>query len=79
MVRAGVFRRYGWENNIPAIFDNLHKLRKGNKIYIEDRKGSNTIFVVREIQIYSKNEDASGVFGPSYTLISSLAQEFGTR
>ena len=59
---AVIAGHYGWKNNIPAVFDNLHKLRKGDKIYIEDEKGANIIFVVREIQIYDKNEDASGVF-----------------
>ncbi|MEK7657661.1 MAG: class F sortase [Patescibacteria group bacterium] len=53
---------YGWKNNIPAVFDNLHKLRIGDKIYIEDEKGANIVFVVRKIQIYGKNKDASGVF-----------------
>jgi len=62
---AVVAGHYGWKNNIPAVFDNLHKLRKGDKIYIEDEKGGNIIFVVREIQIYGKNADASLVFGSS--------------
>ena len=62
---AVIAGHYDWKNNIPAVFDNLHKLRKGDKIYIEDEKGANIVFVVREIQIYGKNEDASGVFGSS--------------
>ena len=53
------------KNNIPAVFDNLHKLRKGDKIYIQDDKGSVISFVVREIQIYGKDGDTSGVFGSS--------------
>ncbi len=62
---AVIAGHYGWKNNIPAVFDNLHKLRKGDKIYVEDEKGANIVFVVREIQIYGKNDDASGVFGSS--------------
>ena len=62
---AVIAGHYGWKNNIPAVFDNLHKLRKGDKIYIEDEKGAKTVFVVREIQIYDKNVDASLVFGSS--------------
>ena len=62
---AVIAGHYGWKNNIPAVFDNLHKLNKGDKIYIEDEKGANIIFVVREIRIYDKDEDASGVFGLS--------------
>ncbi|MBU1038764.1 class F sortase [Patescibacteria group bacterium] len=56
---------YSWKNDLPAVFDNLYKLRKGDKISVEDEKGVNIIFVVREIQIYDKNEDASDVFDSS--------------
>ena len=62
---AVIAGHYGWKNNIPAAFDTIHTLRKGDKIYIEDENGVNTVFVVREIQIYSKNEDAPLVFGSS--------------
>ena len=54
---------YGWKNNIPAVFDNLHKLRKGDKLYIEDDKGVIITFVVRESRRYNPNDDASDVFG----------------
>ncbi|HLD27236.1 MAG TPA: class F sortase [Patescibacteria group bacterium] len=62
---AVIAGHYSWKNNIPAVFDNLHKLNKGDKIYIEDEKGANNIFVVREIRIYGKNADASDVFASS--------------
>jgi LPXTG-site transpeptidase (sortase) family protein len=62
---AVIAGHYSWKNNIPAVFDNLHKLNKGDKIYIEDEKGTNNIFVVREIRIYGKNADASDVFASS--------------
>ncbi len=52
----------GWKNGIPAVFDNLHKLKKGDKIYIQDEKGLVVTFVVREIKIYGQNEDVSSVF-----------------
>jgi len=54
---------YGWENNIPAVFDNLHKLRKGDNLSVEDENGIVTTFVVREIRIYGKDDVASDVFG----------------
>ncbi|PIQ77862.1 sortase [Candidatus Peregrinibacteria bacterium CG11_big_fil_rev_8_21_14_0_20_41_10] len=54
---------YGWKNNLPAVFDDLHKLVKGDKISVEDDKGVVTTFVVREIRIYDKDQDASDVFG----------------
>lgn len=54
---------YGWKNGIPAVFDNLHNLHKGDKLYAEDEKGVITTFVVRELRIYKQDEDASNVFG----------------
>lgn len=55
----------GWRNGIPAVFDNLHKLQKGDKVYVENGKGVITSFVVRELRTYGENEDASDVFGSS--------------
>ena len=55
----------GWKNGIPAVFDNLYNLVKGDKIYVEDETGTTTIFVVREFRIYGQNDDASYVFTSS--------------
>lgn len=52
----------GWKDDIPAVFDNLHKLEPGDKIYIEDNKGVITTFVVRESRTYDPEADASEVF-----------------
>ena len=52
----------GWKNDIPAVFDNLSQLHKGDKIYVEDEKGILTTFVVREIRIYDPKADATEVF-----------------
>jgi LPXTG-site transpeptidase (sortase) family protein len=54
---------YGWKNNIPAVFDYLNTLQKGDKIYVIDDKGASTTFVVTEIGIYDQNGDAANVFG----------------
>ncbi len=62
---AVIAGHYGWKNGIPAVFDNLHKLQKGNKLYVEDEKGATITFVVREVRTYDQNEDASGVFSSS--------------
>lgn len=62
---AVISGHYGWKNNIPAVFDNLHKLRKGDKVYVEDKNGATITFVVRELRTYDQNEDASDVFGSS--------------
>ena len=54
---------YGWKNGKASVFDNLYKLNKGDKLYIEDDKGVIVSFVVRESRRYDPNEDASDVFG----------------
>ena len=54
-----------WKNGIPAAFDNLYKLHKGDKIYVEDETGAVTTFVVRESRMYDPNADASDVFDSS--------------
>jgi LPXTG-site transpeptidase (sortase) family protein len=52
----------GWKDGIRAAFDNLYKLQKGDKIYVEDGKGATTTFVVREMRTYSASQDFSDVF-----------------
>lgn len=59
---SAIVGHYGWKNNMPAIFDNLHKLRVGDKVSVLDEKGLTTTFVVREIRIYGKDDVASDVF-----------------
>lgn len=56
---------YGWKNNKPAVFDNLYKLRKGDKLYITDNSGLTTTFIVREARRYDPKADASNVFASS--------------
>ena len=53
----------GYKNNRPAVFDNLHKLKKGDKIYVENSEGVIITFVVRELRSYGNKEDSSDVFG----------------
>lgn len=62
---AVIAGHYDWKNNIPAVFDNLHKLRIGDKIIIENEKGLDITFVVREIRIYDKDDIATDVFSSS--------------
>lgn len=35
-----------------GVFTNLHKLKKGDKLYVQDEKGISTSFVVREMRTY---------------------------
>ncbi|HBM45990.1 MAG: Peptidase C60 sortase A and B [Parcubacteria group bacterium GW2011_GWF2_38_76] len=53
---------YGWKDGIVAVFDNLYKLQKGDKIYVEDDKGETFVFVVRESKRYDPKADAPAVF-----------------
>lgn len=62
---AVISGHYGWKNNIPAVFDNLNKLKKGDKIYIKDKGGVTNTFVVNELKTYGENDDASRVFNSS--------------
>jgi LPXTG-site transpeptidase (sortase) family protein len=55
----------GWKDGIRAVFDDLYKLRVGDKVYIEDEQNVTTTFVVSRIQTYEQNGDASSVFGSS--------------
>jgi len=59
---AIIVGHFGWKNNIPAVFDNLSKLRKGDKILVEDDKGVSTSFIVREIKSYHEKAEAMDVF-----------------
>jgi LPXTG-site transpeptidase (sortase) family protein len=57
---------YGtWKNGQGSVFDNLHKLNQGDKIYIVDDKGMTTTFVVRESRRYDPKADAAEVFTAS--------------
>ncbi|MDO8509894.1 MAG: class F sortase [bacterium] len=51
-----------WKNGAPAIFNNLYKLKKGDKIYIKDKKGVTAIFVVRESRNYNPSAHAAEIF-----------------
>ena len=54
---------YGtWKNGQGSVFDNLHKLRPGDKISIVDENGEIVSFVVRESRNYEPSADAVDVF-----------------
>lgn len=53
---------FGWKNNLPAVFDDLSKLKQGDKIYIVDAQNITTAFSVRELRDYGKNDDAASIF-----------------
>jgi len=53
---------YGLKNGRSSVFDNLHKLRVGDKLSVEDDKGNSISFIVREIRRYDQNSSALAVF-----------------
>jgi len=59
---AIIIGHYGWKNNIVAVFDDIYKLVKGDKVYIEDEDGKVITFIVRESRSYDPKADASFVF-----------------
>lgn len=59
---AVIAGHFGWKNNLPASFDHLNKLQKGDSIYIVDDKGATISFKVRMLRIFSKTDDAKTVF-----------------
>jgi LPXTG-site transpeptidase (sortase) family protein len=56
---------FGWKNGIPAVFDNLYKLKKGDKIYVENKNGLITTFIVRDFLNYDPKAEALDVFSSS--------------
>lgn len=60
---AVIAGHYGWKDDLPAVFDDLSALQKGDPIYIEDENGVLTTFVVRELRSYGEDEDVPEVFG----------------
>lgn len=52
----------GFKNGRAAVFDNLNKIKKGDKIYTEDANGTTAIFIVRELRSYKPKADAIDVF-----------------
>ncbi|MFA6430190.1 MAG: class F sortase [Candidatus Paceibacterota bacterium] len=53
---------FGYKNNTLGVFDNLSKVKIGDKIYIEDENKNTTIFIVSKIKNYKYTDDASDVF-----------------
>ena len=54
---------YGiWKNGDISVFHNLHTLRKGDTISIEDAQGEIITFVVTKLRIYDADADTSSVF-----------------
>jgi LPXTG-site transpeptidase (sortase) family protein len=51
-----------WKNGEGSVFDALNTLEKGDSIYVENGKGEQQRFVVREWRIFAPDADATDVF-----------------
>ena len=49
---AVIAGHFDGEDDQAGVFTNLHKLKGGDKVYVEDAKGTTTLFIVRESRIY---------------------------
>lgn len=65
MGSAVIAGHFGWKNNIPAAFDDLHTLKVGDKISVIDDRGVSHNFIVTKTEIFDLNSDASTVFSSS--------------
>lgn len=55
----------GYADGRPAAFDDLPKLKVGDKLYVEDARGKRITFIVRKKKLYGRNASAADVFGPA--------------
>lgn len=54
---------YGrWANGETSVFDNLHKLKKGDTMTVIDSKGKEIIFVVRELRDFLPESNTTDIF-----------------
>lgn len=51
-----------WIKGAAAVFKNLHKMKIGDKIVVQDDKGMTIHFVVRKISQYNAKDDATNIF-----------------
>jgi LPXTG-site transpeptidase (sortase) family protein len=51
-----------WKDGTKAVFSDLHSLRPGDKIVVQDSQGTATTFIVQGSRTYASNADASEIF-----------------
>lgn len=59
---AVIAGHFGWKDGVPAVFDDLYTLRKGDIIHVIDDAGVTSTFSVREVLTYGDKDEASYVF-----------------
>ncbi len=53
---------FGWKDGKPAVFDNLHTVKPGDRVTVEDAEGRVRTFIVRELRTYNAGDDTRDVF-----------------
>jgi LPXTG-site transpeptidase (sortase) family protein len=53
----------GYADDREAVFDDLPKLKVGDKLFVKDAKGKRLEFVVRRKVLFARNASAAEVFG----------------
>jgi LPXTG-site transpeptidase (sortase) family protein len=51
-----------WQNGDGSVFDSLHDLKAGAKLYTLDQKGHTSSFTVRGSRLFGRDDDARAVF-----------------
>lgn len=59
---AVIAGHYGWKDGQPAVFNDLHKLKQGDRLSVYDEAGVSVTFIVRESRRYDPEADATEVF-----------------
>ncbi|MDP3985783.1 MAG: class F sortase [bacterium] len=59
---AAIAGHVDWVNGATAVFADLYKVKPGDTIGVQDDKGTDISFVVREIRIFGATADATDVF-----------------
>ncbi len=52
----------GWKDGIHAVFDELDRLEKGDRLYVKDGLGAILTFEIREIRMYDEDDLTTEVF-----------------
>jgi sortase (surface protein transpeptidase) len=55
----------GYADGRAAAFDDLPKLKAGDKLIVKDERGARLVFVVRRKKLYARDASSSEVFKPS--------------
>lgn len=53
----------GYADDREAVFDDLPKLKVGDKLFVKDATGKRLVFVVRKTKLYARNASTADVFG----------------